>query len=257
MKRLLALWVLFELVILMLRLPAPAPAQILSPIAFGLNVSAGGATSALISSTCQGLGTNGGTTSAINTTGANFIAISSTSFITIPNTDVSDSKSNGNPTALTSSAGSGSGSTPVQRIFYWTNPTVGSGHTFTIGTSGSFSSVCVEAWSNMATSSVFDSGGTLTDTTAGMGGGTTCDQGSSVVPTSGAKVLISGISYNTTGAPTIDSGLTVDANVLIGGASNYASGIASIRQSNGSSIRPIWTTGASAGNCNIAVFKGN
>jgi hypothetical protein len=208
-------------------------------------------------SSCHVLGTTGGTTSSIDTSGANFIVVTThyygvTEALNGP-MSLTENKSNGAPTALTQYAVSAGGAV---RIYYWTNPTVGTGHTFTLDTtapagSNSYSDVCVQGYSGMATSSVFDSG---TDSGAN-GGGTTCANGS-ITPSSGAKVVISGMVFNTAGAAaSIDASMNIDGQGQPGGGTNFGYGIASLIQSTGATVNSTWTTPGTSG-CAIAAFKG-
>ena len=73
-------------------------------------------------------GASGGTTAAVNTTGANFIVLVTAQSGT---TTVSDNKGNTyTPLTLYTVSGGGSG-----QLYYCTPATVGAGHTFTISTS--------------------------------------------------------------------------------------------------------------------------
>jgi hypothetical protein len=85
------------------------------------------------------------TTSGVNTTGATLIvlAVASYSNATIPNP--TDSKSN-TWTHLTSISVS---TDVVIRMHYCLNPTVGSGHTFSVSTTSCFPSICMQAFSGV------------------------------------------------------------------------------------------------------------
>ncbi len=225
-------------------------AQILSPILGSQHH--GSAPSALIAHTCQGLGVNGGTTSPIDTTGADFIFIGTSGFQAPPNTDITDNKSNGNPTLLAPSTGGATNS--VIQSGYWTNPTTGTGHTFTISTSTVYVNVCVEAWSNMATSSVYDTG-----TYQQANGAPGCQAGSTT-PSAGTKVLIgiAGSSASAMGTWSNDI-LNVDDSLLGNSTTYYSQGIGSARIAGGSPTNPNWTLPAipGTGPCQIAAFNGN
>lgn len=92
------------------------------------------------------------TTGSFDTTGANFIICNVAAASSVSVT-VSDNKSNGNATARTDyenhPAGNG-----IQ-AYYWTNPTVGSGHTVT-ATGVAYASMTCFALSGVATSSPYD-----------------------------------------------------------------------------------------------------
>lgn len=91
-----------------------------------------------------------GTSSSIDTTGATLIVISS-SAVASPGS-ISDSKSN-SYTGLTAISDWSSGFIQ-SRLSYVTNPTVGSGHTFTV--SGAQACMTVAAFSNIDTSTSYD-----------------------------------------------------------------------------------------------------
>lgn len=98
---------------------------------------------ALVDHTAAGLGTNGGTSPAINTTGATLIVVAISSFAAIPGTgSLADSKGN-TWIALDNTS-------TAERLFYCSSPIVGSGHTFTVTITGSYSSVAVLAFSGVS-----------------------------------------------------------------------------------------------------------
>jgi hypothetical protein len=222
-------------------------AQILTPIAFRSTVAASGPT--LVSSFCQSAATiDGWTTNSFNSTGGNFIVFSVTKIIGGSIT-VSDNKSNGNATLLT--AQSGSNSTAAQ-IGYWQNPTTGTSHTITISGTGIYTAICVEVWSGMNTSSVYD--GTVQ---GGSGVSTTCAPGS-LTPSSGAKVVVTGLTTGSVAAGTvsIDAGFTSE-NVLGDGGNGQGAALAYLTQVSGTATNPTWTVPSSSfPGCTIAAFKG-
>lgn len=135
-----------------------------------------------------GLGSTGGTTSAIDTTGADFILIAVAKYQSTAVT-ISDSKSNGSPTALTEY-----GSNDRVRLYYYAAPSVGSGHTFTINGpypgvqiiafSGSHASPYDQTNGAYSTNSSSQAAGSLTPsednclvvTAVGLGGGSVTEQ---------------------------------------------------------------------------------
>ena len=82
-------------------------------------------------------GTNGGTSSAVDTTGANLLVLSAAYFSTIT---VSDSK--GNTWVPLTVRGSG----PIHQLFFVASPVVGTGHTFTVTGTGIYVGVVVHAY---------------------------------------------------------------------------------------------------------------
>lgn len=128
---------------------------------------------ALVVAATAAHGQDGGTTGAINTTGANLIVCVVT-YLTGSTITLADSKSN-TWTALTASAVAGSNATV--RIYYCDNPTVGSGHTFTVSSGGHFyGRVNAMAFSGIdTTGGSFDAqnGGTVSSATSKATGAVT------------------------------------------------------------------------------------
>jgi hypothetical protein len=128
---------------------------------------------------CNG---NGCTTSALNTTGATLLVITGAqgygpTTVTAP----TDSKGNTWQTAINASSGC---NRPVA-IFYAYNPTVGTNHTFSAGTSSGGSNLTVSAWSGTAiSSSVFQTG-----LESSCGNGTSVQPGS-ITPSATGYLLI-------------------------------------------------------------------
>lgn len=104
---------------------------------------------ALVSSRAAVFGSTGGTTSSIDTTGANFIVIGLWRHTAFWSLTLSDNKSN-TWTQLTEQTNVNQGCV----LFYSVNPTVWTWHTFTTG--AWFVGVGVWAFSGVATSSPFD-----------------------------------------------------------------------------------------------------
>lgn len=223
---------------------------LLTPIVTG-SAAASDPTPVLIVKSCQGLGANGGTTSAIDTTGANFIVITKNTYNVSPAGVPSDNKSNGSPTALTAYVATTQGSVT---IYYWTNPTVGSGHTFTDTSSASYLTLCIEAWSNMATSSVFDSG---TDAGTNGSGSASCAAGAITPSAGGNRVIIASAVSQANGTSTLSGGgLTKDAGVDFSSGNQFGGYIGSFVQSAGAAITGTWSGGGTLSGCGIAAFKG-
>jgi hypothetical protein len=99
--------------------------------------------------------TNGFTTGAIDTTGANLIVVAVTSFVSGPTVTVSDSKSN-SYTPLTEYAGAGG---LEIRLFYHLTPSVGGSHTFTCVGNASYPVLCAAAFSNSSASAFEEENG--------------------------------------------------------------------------------------------------
>lgn len=118
--------------------------------------------------------TSGGTSSAVDTTGANLIVIAAGAYRGFaPDTNVVISDSKGNTyTPLTSRQAS---NVAWARLYYCLNPTVGTGHTFSLGSGGTAASLQIAAFSGVATSSAFDK---ESGNAPGTNGGSTVQPGS-------------------------------------------------------------------------------
>src|SRR5580692_11082377 len=149
----------------------------------------------IASGTCSGL--NSCTTSAINTTGANFIVITVSYYTGATTPTISDSQasSSNSYTALTLYQAVALGC----RIFYSTPTHVGTGHTFSFSGTGAALTLNVSAWSGMATSSVFQSG---TDKGGGAAATNLIQPGSSTP--SGRTLLITGLAFAALGTVSIN-----------------------------------------------------
>lgn len=152
-------------------------------------------------------GASGGTTSAINTTGAKLLVIAA-GFSGA--TTVSDSKGN------TWTAATGfTGATPNVRFFYCISPTTDAAHTFTVA--GSVSSIVVSAW-NATNTPAFDS-----ESAANQTSGTQGQFGSiSFTPVAAGCLLISDLSFPN---PGFTSGFTAGSGWTLVDVNNYATGV--------------------------------
>jgi len=106
---------------------------------------------------CDGVAvcvSNGGTTPAINTTTSNFLVACYPYFQGNPEPTLSDSQTN-TWSALTTYCNNNG---VCIRMKYVANPSTNASHTFTISGASSFSTLTVQAWSGMATSTPFQTG---------------------------------------------------------------------------------------------------
>ncbi len=205
---------------------------------------------ALVSNTGKGAAAGGDsiTTDAIDTTGATLLVIVLGFFNSTPT--ISDSKSN-TWTALTNSheaAGSNC------QIFYVANPTVGSGHTFTNGTSDSYSSVLVSAWSGAATTTPFDqqnqnNAGPVTSASTG-----------SITPGENNELVIAGVSLRDNGSTgdtvSINGGFTISDQVPSVGFAHLQGASAYLIQTTAAAANPTWSwTNSDYVATTIASFK--
>lgn len=196
-----------------------------------------------IASTSQ-FGNGNTTTSAIDTTGADFLIVC-LSYLTSSAPALSDSKSN-SWTGLTISS-SVSGST---KIFYSVPTSVGSGHTFTATTGNFFGTISAAAFSGALQSGPFDQ-----ENGANNSSTTTLATGS-VTPSVANELIIASPMCTNGRTFTIDSSfsITTQAN---GGASDFSGGIAYLIQTSASAVNPTWTQSGSAAQmaAAIATFK--
>ncbi len=231
-----------RLAVLGLSISLWADAQMLSAIVGNKQQAGGGSPPALINHQTGCFDSTGGTTSSIDTTGANFIAIAFSGDSTIT---VTDNKSN-SYTSLTTYHGAG----PSMTIAYAQNATTGSGHTFTVAGTEIYSSVVVFAVSNIKTSGAFNAG---TDSGANVAPATTIQPGS-ITPPSGYQFLVTGIGSSAVVA-TINSSFTTDSSYTNTGSPCYASQAAYLIQTTGAAVNPTWTlTGSALANAAIASF---
>jgi hypothetical protein len=191
---------------------------------------------------------DGGTTPAIDTTGADLIVlgvVANISGITAP----TDSKSN-TWTPLTLK----SGSQEKSQIFYCQNPTTDAAHTFSVGGTGQFQGVYVEAFVN-SSASPFDveNGATVT--------GATSLQPGSVSPSQDDELIVAFESDDyaggSGGTQSIDSGFTItdqenqQSFTCLGASMSY------LIQGAKAAVNPTWSV--TGGNRNfagvIAAFK--
>jgi len=142
---------------------------------------------------------NGFTSSSIDTTGSNFLVVCLASQVFGTGT-ISDSNSN-TWTALTNQIGSFADR--WCRVFYSENPTVGSGHTFTVTGTNIFPTIAYASFSGVATSSSFD----VENGPGSTGYGTSTDTGT-VTPSSTNELIVAGLNYDDNSVSTVDSGFT-------------------------------------------------
>lgn len=181
----------------------------------------------LVNPSCTAPSFGGCTTTAADTTGANFL-VASIGGSSVSNCAMSDSKSN-SWTALTPASGTASTIT-----FYSTPTTVGSGHTFTVGTC-TFASMVVSAWSGMVTMSVFQTG--VQSQATGTGSSI---QPGSVTP-SGKTLLISALSEEDTTTQSINSGFTIIVAIQFSNGNYFGVTQAYLKQASGAAVNPTWS----------------
>ena len=181
------------------------------------------------------------TTSAVDTTGANLLVVVTGD----EGFSVSDSKGN-TWTLAVQAAASGS---PYSRIYYCYNPTVGSGHTFTVGLS--YGAIAVAAYSGSDSSPLDQTGATAT------GALVTTFASGNITPTTDNQLVVSGIGVGkSANTLTIGSGMSVAASKNAATGVTYGAAIAWIAQTTAAAINPSWSwTSSGEAASPIASFK--
>lgn len=183
----------------------------------------------LVAHTGQGsTNTNGFTTTSINTTGANLIVVA-IDYDTAPT--LADSFSN----VWTVAAGpvGSSGSDTV--LYYCANPTVGSGHTFTITVTNGSPVIFVQAWSGGASFP-------LNKTNGAGGGDAGTVQPGSITPGSNGELLVSSVfNADATNNVTINDSFSISDQLLQVNSEHFGGGAAYLIQAGGGAINPTWT----------------
>lgn len=175
-------------------------------------------------------------TGSVNTTGANLLVCMVSAYTGGPADSLIDSKSN-TWTALTSRSNA-SGFNRIT-LYYVVSPTVGSGHTFTNNTTGSYTTIAMAAFSGIKTSSTFESengADNVVYTVAPVTGG-------AVTPNTSGDLIISVMAWSfsaTTATFSVDSGFTITdqyhaSGVTEGGAFSY------LITNSTSAQNPAWT----------------
>lgn len=211
-------------------------------------VAGGGGGPTLIAHTGTAAGVNGGTTSSIDTTGANFavIAVCWYDAVTASPT-ISDSNSN-TWTALTRTETNDTG----VRFYYTQGGTFGTGHTFTASGTSTYAAIFVQAWSTVA-STPFDveNGGTAFVTTTIQPG--------SVTPSQANTIVITATADNDSGLvpSSINSSFTISDTVAVNTGTNVGGGMAYKVLTAASAQNPTWTYSGSFNDASarIATFK--
>lgn len=197
------------------------------------------------------------TTPSMDTTGASLLVLV-VSYVATVTPTISDSKSN-TWTALTAKSVSGQQSS---RIYYAANPTVGSGHTFTVTGSSILSTGIAFAFSGITASSPFDqeNGASL------AGSGTTLSCGS-ITPSVNGELIIAGFSSGASSAtlgqvaidPRVTSVMAGATTIDTVGGVSYMCSVAFGIQGTAAAINPQWVLTGTGINANatavIASFK--
>lgn len=193
-------------------------------------------------------GTTGGTTGAIDTTGADLIVLTVSWYTAGSAITVSDSKSNTWTPRTTRTS-----DFINTAIMYFRGGSVGSGHTFTVSSVGtSFSAIVVAAFSGSA-SVPYD-----VENGAGNGGspGTSLQTGN-VTPSEDNELVITGMGLNASMASTaINGAFVIPEAMAYNSGVNFGAALAYLIQTTATAANPTWSWG-SVDDCStaIATFK--
>lgn len=182
---------------------------------------------------------NSVTTDAIDTTGADLIVINSSVYGVTGS--VSDSKGN----TWTACTNYETGTTGV-RMWYCRNPTVGSGHTFTVSYTGSYPTASVSAFSGSAASPLDQQSGSNAWQYPG-----------SVTPSEDNELLICCISWYPSGTVSVDSSFAITDQVDYVSGAHMGGAMAYQIQTTATARNPTWSHSVSFSGVatNIATFK--
>jgi hypothetical protein len=185
------------------------------------------------------------TTGSINTSGANFLVAVLTDFNQDAASVISDNKSNA---WLILPYFIGAGSAGRTRIAFCRNPTVGTGHTFTLSNSGRFSGIAVAAFSGVVSDkNPFDQmNGAITAGSTSLACG-------SITPLLDKELIVYGICDAWTGTVSVSTGTILEQLPLIGGSS-FGVALAYTIQTTAAAINPTWTTSNTHEEAVIASF---
>ena len=191
------------------------------------------------STTAASVNTTSVTSSAIDTTGADFLAVLVADYrdVSAAGSAVTDSKSN----SYTGLTREGFAAITAPQWFYVANPTVGSGHTFTATalTGANYPSICVFAFSGVATTSPFDQEGVIGTLQEVLSG--TSLQAETVTPTEDNELVLVGLAFNATNTPSINGGFSTPIQQQYGAGANFGSAASYLVQTTAAATSPTWT----------------
>lgn len=190
----------------------------------------------------------GGTTSAINCTGAKLITLAvNYYFVSSSPPTLSVTDSSGNTYSTGYDTGTAGGNDSRTLLLYAISPTVSSSMTFSLGSigglNGVYGSISAQCWNDSSGTPTFQAGN------GARGGVVTTIQPGSLTPSVNNSLIVTAFANDTAGTgltPSIDSGFTnpfpdyVDASVGI----NIQGGTTYLLQSTAGAVNPTITPGA-------------
>lgn len=198
--------------------------------------------------TGEALGTNGGTSSSFDSTGADTLFLVFGAIDADPNS-ISDSK--GNTWTLVVDHDNGGSGFKTYLYRSDTPATVGSGHTVTITNTTAFIAFSLEGMAGGKTTGIVD------QTNSGEGIFGSSVQPGSITPSEDNTVVITGCTTTNDGSiSSIDGGFTLSNSVAPGGT-NVTSGVSYLIQTSAAAANPTWTLSGTVTreNAVIASFK--
>jgi hypothetical protein len=204
---------------------------------------------ALVAHTIWTPGSTGGTSDAIDTTGADLLILCASIYAGGSTSTPTDSKGN-TWTPLTVQTNSGSSR---NRLFYAEAPIVGTGHTFTYNAANIFPTFTVAAFSGTKQSGVFD-----VENGAFSASNITSFQTGSVTPGEDNELIVTGITVDGEGLDnaSIDGGFTITDYAKAVSGLRVGGGLAYLIQSGAAAANPTWSwTTNQAPAATIATFK--
>jgi hypothetical protein len=197
----------------------------------------------LVANGAKALGNNGGTTDAINSTGANFcaLAVATDAGVTLVAGDISDSTAAS--WTLSGNATYGAGA----RIHvFWAVLTGAASHTFTVTKNSSFAAAAAQCFSGV--------NATPYDQQSGDSASGTIQPASALTPSVDNSLVVSALA--TTAASTLGTPAGYTKTDEIGFGSTYGVAFAYVVQGAATSTQPAWTSSAgSALGTQAVVFK--
>lgn len=185
----------------------------------------------ITSSTAGSTDTTAVTTAGVDTTGANLIVLAISIDGGVSYATPTDSKSN----SWSQLTVYGGGANPKTNLWYCYAPTVGSGHTFSYSTVGSYPAIAMLAFSGSA-SSPFDV------QNGAVGSGSPTFSPGSITPNVDNELVVASLTTNsTTASLTTDSGFSTPVYTNFTDAKNYLIGISYKIQTTAAAVNPIWT----------------
>lgn len=193
-------------------------------------------------------GLNTFTSGAINTTGCDFLVVAVIDYAVSPAAVLTDSKGN---TWLGLTAYTAGGAVGRVKLYYAVNPTVGSGHTFTLTGTTIAATVIVQGFSGVALTSPFDTG-----KDSGSSATATSIQPGSLTPSENNTLVVTGMAYQDTTVLTVNSGFTITDQITYTGGDHFGGGLAHLIQTIAAAVNPTWSwTNSVAASAAMAVFK--